>query len=100
MHTPTSIQRRRRAALALKQGDVRGAEAVAADQRARDAERAEWRAEKKAVGGGCGDDDEAALARRARWLDLYRGPRKGREWWHWWMMRRRIAREKAADPSG
>ena len=51
-------------------------------------------------GDGCGDDDEAALARRARWLDLHRGPRKGKEWWQWWMMRRRIAREKAADPSG
>ncbi|RDX50464.1 hypothetical protein OH76DRAFT_1348960 [Lentinus brumalis] len=80
--------RRRWASLWLKQERPDRAERILAVQSALDMERTEWRAELAVTGAQSGK----GRRRRLRWLDLSRAPRKGKERWHWRLLRRRIWR--------
>ncbi|KAI0721381.1 hypothetical protein C8T65DRAFT_631511 [Cerioporus squamosus] len=80
--------RRRWASLWLKQGKPHRAERIIAQQCALDVQRTEWRVEIDVTG----VQSDKGRRRRLRWLDLPRAPRKGRERWHWRLLRRRMWR--------
>ncbi|KAI0715337.1 hypothetical protein C8Q76DRAFT_618918 [Earliella scabrosa] len=80
--------RRRWASLWLKQARPDRAERILEGQHALDVLRAEWRAEKDVMGG----ESDKGRARRLRWLDLNRVPRRAKERWRWRRLRRRFWR--------
>ncbi|KAI0332009.1 hypothetical protein GY45DRAFT_1247691 [Cubamyces sp. BRFM 1775] len=78
--------RRRLASFWLKQQKVDRARAVLETQDAIEEERIGWQAEKEAVVG----DSSKDRARRLRWLDLHRSPRKSKARWNWRLLRTRL----------
>ncbi|KAI0660345.1 hypothetical protein C8Q70DRAFT_913115 [Cubamyces menziesii] len=78
--------RRRLASFWLKQGQPDRARAVLKVQDAIDEERIGLQAEKEAVVG----DSNKDRARRLRWLDLHRSPRKSKARWNWRLLRKRV----------
>ncbi|KAI0375269.1 hypothetical protein BV20DRAFT_933805 [Pilatotrama ljubarskyi] len=82
--------RRRVASYWVKEGNPDRAQAVVDAQATLDEQRATWRAEKEATEG----DSMKDRARRLRWLELHRSPRKNKQRWFWRLLRRRIWRAK------
>ncbi|RPD64831.1 hypothetical protein L227DRAFT_571293 [Lentinus tigrinus ALCF2SS1-6] len=80
--------RRRWASLWVKQGNPHRAARIAAIQSALDMQETERRAETDVTGAQAGK----GRTRRLGWLDVPTAPRKGKEGWHWRLLRRRIWR--------
>ncbi|KAI0652116.1 hypothetical protein C8Q79DRAFT_899487 [Trametes meyenii] len=80
--------RRRIASYWIKQGNIPRAQQVCEVQDWLDEQRVGWRAEKEVIVG----DSFKDRARRLRWLDLHRAPRKTKIQRLWRMVRRRLRR--------
>ncbi|CDO73484.1 hypothetical protein BN946_scf185013.g119 [Trametes cinnabarina] len=82
--------RRRLASYWLRERKPDRAEGVSELQAAVDEQRVGWRAEKETIRGDSSQD----RARRVRWLDLHRSPRKATQRFYWRLLRRRLWRVK------